>query len=136
MIIWILFCILDGLVDAFMFHKAYKANDFDNKVFKIDIHKFLSARRLIVLGLILTNENTILQMIILLGCLILIQPYIHNGVYYAVRNKLDKRVYKDSFFTTEKNDDSSALIDITNFRMRFGLFLIGCVIFWVSKLYL
>ena len=135
MVIWILYCIFDGLVDAFMFHKAYKANDFDNKILKIDIHKFLSIRRLIVLGLIIIKNDPIPQMVVIFCCFVLVQPFFHNGVYFSIRNVLDKKVYKNSFFTTKEKDDSSALIDINDFKVRLTLFLVGVIIFGVSKWY-
>ena len=45
MIYWIIFCLFDGIVDGFMFSKA---KDYENKILGIDIHAFMSIRRLVL----------------------------------------------------------------------------------------
>lgn len=121
MIWWVLFSIVDGMVDAFMFHKA---RDYDNKLFGIDIHKHMSLRRLIVLLVLSTGMNDIIAMM----C---IHPLIHNGAYFETRKRING-TYTDGFFTSKEEDDSTAIIDFDSFYARFSIAIIGMGILYFN----
>jgi len=129
LIVWLAYYAIEGIQDAHAFHKAYKANDFDNDVLGLDIHVYKVLQRLCLLS------STIMLMVILdysymitlsnILELSVIQPFISNGLYFYTRNKLDSRVYPDRFSTTKLKDDSSALIDVDKFNVRLILFILG-----------
>ncbi|NDB58365.1 hypothetical protein EB001_07955 [bacterium] len=129
LIVWLAYYAIEGVQDAHTFHKAYKANDFDNDVLGLDIHVYRVLQRLCLLS------STIMLMVMLdysymitlsnILELSVIQPLISNGLYFYTRNKLDSRVYPNRFFTTKLKDDSSALIDVDKFNVRLILFILG-----------
>jgi len=129
LIVWLLYYAIEGVQDAHTFHKAYKANDFDNDVLGLDIHVYKVLQRLCLLSstLMLMAILDYSYMITLSNILELsvIQPLISNGLYFYTRNKLDSKVYPDRFFTSKLKDDSSALIDVDKFNVRLILFILG-----------
>jgi len=129
LIVWLLYYAIEGVQDAHTFHKAYKANDFDNDVLGLDIHVYKVLQRLCLLSstLMLMDILDYSYMITLSNILELsvIQPLISNGLYFYTRNKLDSKVYPDRFFTSKLKDDSSALIDVDKFNVRLILFILG-----------
>lgn len=122
MLIWFVFCVLDGIIDAFMF---YNRISYDNRILGRDIHVFLFLRRFTVVFLIIM----IFDIEAAFMC-VLTQPLIHNGVYFMTRNNLDGS-YPMGFWTSKDIDDSTALIDIDNIYVRLILFAAGIAFLWV-----
>lgn len=122
MINWFIFCVLDGIVDGFMF---YNRKTYDNNVFGRDIHTFLWLRRCIVgfFMLMLYDLNVVI------AC-ICVQPLIHNGFYFLTRKHLDGS-YPMGFWTSKDEDTSTAFIDVDNVYARIIIFFLGLAILWM-----
>ena len=90
LILWTIFCLLDGIVDGFMFSKA---RDYMNVViFGIDIHVFLLLRRVVVCLALYTGLIDVLVFA-------LVQAFLHNGAYFEIRKRMDGS-YPKGFFTS------------------------------------
>ena len=120
-VIWIAFCLADGLSDAFTFHKAALAGSHNNKILGVDVHVFYTIKRAcVVCALALFVGSWLL--IPVLGCL---QPLFHNGMYFQIRNVLDKLIYPEGFKTTITRNQSSALLNFDVFSLRLILAFLG-----------
>ena len=116
-ILWTIFCLLDGIVDGFMFSKA---RDYMNiVVFGIDIHVFLLFRRVIVCIALYTGLMDVLVFA-------LVQPFLHNGSYFEIRKRMDGS-YPKGFFTS-RTGQGTAVINIDNFYVRLSLFIVGLIL--------
>lgn len=122
MILWIIYCIFDGISDAFMF---YNRKTYNNQVLGHDIHVFLTGKRFIFLLPILF----IFGLKTVIACS-LVQPFIHNGFYFETRKRLDNS-YPVGFFTTKEQDWSTAKIDFDNAYVRSIMFVLGLAVLWL-----
>lgn len=82
MIIWIIYCILDGINEAYFYH--FKKPQLKTK---INEHNFKLITRGLVAYLIAGNN------LYYLLSFALVQPFIMNNTYYNVRHLLNKNVY-------------------------------------------
>jgi len=104
MIYWILYCLFDGIEDAYFYHfkdvnKSTKINEHLVKLFKRVLTSFL----VLIYINIQANGLNALELIKTLLALILVQPFIHNNAYYNFRHYLDNRVYKYGLTNQSKN---------------------------------
>jgi hypothetical protein len=128
---------LDGIIDAFAFHKAGISGNHDNNILKIDIHKYKLLQRSITLGLVffILQLDELINAVGLIIGLSLLQPFVSNGVYFYIRNKLDSSIYVNGFITTKIKDDSTAIIDIDSFSTRCILAIVGIGIFIIFTIW-
>lgn len=137
-IIWILFGCLEGRRDASFYHANMKTSD----PVKENLHWLFTMTRGIVLGLITwitlyayPNQITLSDLWNLLPSLPLpstmfaislmfIFSFVHNGVYYFTRNRLDSNVYPKGFWDDSKS--STARFEISA-KTRTILAIIGVV---------
>ena len=63
--------------------------------------------------------------------IVLMFSFIHNGVYYIQRNKLDPNIYMRKFF--DSSTTSSAWIEM-DFPTRLGCFVCGVAVLTVNLL--
>ena len=136
LILWISYCLAEGVRDGFTIHKSGLANNYDNKVLGYDVHVYFSVMRLamiIVCSLVISNN--VLEYLFYAVDLALMQPFLSNGMYFYTRNKLDNITYPNGFVTDIKVDNSSAKIDIDKFRTRYIMFALGLASILVIQLY-
>lgn len=120
---WILVCLLEGKRDAFFYHNRKYSIKPDNK----NIHWLFSVQRFIILSLIFCMYyilNSALSTGVFIFSLILIFSWIHNGVYYFTRHKLDNSVYPKGWFDTSTT--SEAKLEF-NFISRTFMFITGII---------
>ena len=86
-----------------------------------DIHQLFTVRRAIVL--ILLSAATGILPAITFG---LIFPYVHDGCYYATRNKLNPQKYPDRW-KSEPSRSSTAVMDFS-YRIRVFLAFFGVLL--------
>lgn len=70
----------------------------------------------------------------LLFLLISIFPFIHDGVYYWTRNKLNPNIYPKGFWDNPDKIKSDAILDFS-LNQRIGLSIIGFTIFILSVIF-
>lgn len=103
--IWIIFAAISGVFEAFLFAGWIKHGREDwehtshswKSIFKHDIHITLNIIRLVVgifLALLLYRGDIQISSLVLQGSVtalasIFVFPFIHDGVYYVMRNKID-----------------------------------------------
>jgi hypothetical protein len=121
MIYWVLFCVLDGIIDGFMFSKA---KDYENKIVGIDVHVFMLLRRFVVILALNPSWLVIIAMA-------LVQTFFHNGMYFETRKRMDGS-YPKGFSTTKDVDDSTAFIDVDNFAIRCVLMIVGVAVYFLA----
>lgn len=116
----VIFYIVTAIMEGFFFHTCTKAN----LRFKYP-HQFLVTMRMcywLLLYLVTINiEHT-------LG-LIFIFSFIHDGIYYVVRHKLNNKIYLKGFF--DESTTSTAILEF-NFILRSILFIVGIALLLYS----
>lgn len=120
-VIWILFSYLEGKRDASFFH----ANVSSPNPVAENLHWLFTFTRTIVLGLItwiIFSKYSISVTIIYAFSLSMIFSWIHNGVYYHIRHKLDSNSYPKGFYDTSTT--STSIIEL-DYSIRTLLALIG-----------
>jgi len=131
--LWICYAITDGITDGFTFHKSKLANNFDNKVFKKDIHGIFTIKRAILASVVtlwFINDFDDIKKLVLFSNMYLITlglmyPLFHNGFYYITRKHLDPKQTFTGFSTDDFSKDSTARINV-------GLFFIRKMLFYIS----
>lgn len=123
-IVWVVYAYFDGRIEA----HYYDALVWSNRNHK-DIHWMSVVHRALILILvgILTKSFS------LPFALILIFSYVHNGFYYIERNKLDSRVYPEKF---KASSTTSTSFFEFNYKDRFTMFLIGCILIFLKLVFL
>lgn len=120
-LIWVLFALFSGWAEAILFDKYSQLNIH----LAIDPHVLLNTVRFFVW----------LPLIPLIGikfavALVLVFPFIHDGKYYAHRNKLNAYVYINRFWANP-SDSSSAIVDLPLWA-RGVCFVLGCALLVVG----
>lgn len=133
LVYWIFLSASFGFIEAIFFHTAdyYKLKDFNRKY--SDIHVFFTLQRAITY---ISLFSDIRHVILLAIPCIMIFPFIHDGVYYDMRNNLDENIYKRGFFD-EPSITSTARTRLS-FKQRTWLAIGGLIIFsfiYTSRFY-
>lgn len=110
-IIWIVFAVLSGFVEANMFHKNTKlAAEFKEK-HNFDIHILFNTVRFIFGLIVITTIFLLTDIIEAVYCtlnFICMFPFFHDGAYYYRRNKLSKnRIYKKKWFDQSRSTSAT-----------------------------
>ena len=114
LIIWCLFALYCGILEAFMFH---------NKIFIKHIHTYFTIFRLTV-AFPLAYFNDHLPVTVLF--MVLVFPFLHDGVYYYTRNILNPRIYPKKWF--DYSTTSNAIVSLNIFwRLILFIFALGLV---------
>ena len=98
--LWILYSLTEGIVEGFTFHKARLADSYNNSWLGMDIHKWFTLRRSIVLSCMVVVAYYDI------GCYCLVMaignsmmfPFLHDGSMYYSRNKRMSTVYPEGFW--------------------------------------
>lgn len=140
--VWALYSLVEGLREAFLWNKSMYSSVVSNELLGIDIHKVFSLQRAIVMMIILyilANDNDCYSFYRLMGELIIWMfimslsfPFIHDGIMYKVRNKIDPSVYKDGFKSNPDPNKSTSFWDFT-FLERSVYFVISIVLLIINQ---
>lgn len=132
-LLWQVFALLMGYMEAIFFHVADygKLKEF-NRLYS-DIHIHLTLIRYVVFVCMFIDLNTI-DMIVLMPIAAITFPFFHDGVYYAIRNKLLNSIYTKGFFDSP-SVGSTAKTKLS-FRQRTILFIIGFVLWSIYSTYI
>lgn len=135
--IWILYSILEGLREGFYWHfksgrknsSLLKPNYLSLKV-DIEIHPLFALQR----GLMLLSTFGFMyytiglaQGIISSLCLMLIFSFFHNGMYYLVRNKLNKSIYPLRWMD-QSTESTAKMTKIMTYKNRTIFMILGVLI--------
>lgn len=125
-LIWILYNLIEGHREAHFYHIASK----EDKITELH-HIFLAQRFLVFLIL---NSALIFyldyKLILFDIAIICIQPFIHNGMYYYTRWKLDNKIYTKKWFDQSNSSTAfSTKFETLKFRI---LYLIISIVSIVS----
>lgn len=122
-ILWIVYSILEGYREAFYFF--FETEDLQKKV--TDLHPYFACQRIIVGGLsafIAVGLSNVLFTLICLVSLGLMFTFLHDGMYYAQRNNLNKETYPKRWF--DYSTTSTAKLDkFLNPTNRIIMFIVG-----------
>jgi len=116
------FYVSTSLVEGALFHLKAKS-----KLKIKNQHFYLVAMRIpfwVLFYLVTTN-------VFLLTFMIMIFPFIHDGVYYWTRNKLNPDIYPKGFWDEPDPIKSDAVLDFT-LKQRTWLAILGSVILIMS----
>lgn len=120
-IIWLLHTVLNSYV------QSYYYSLFPSEKKHPNLHQVYVMIRAIILALILWNLWYDLGWMLtgIYGlCLCCIYSFFHNGVYYAMRHKIDKEVYPKGFW--DASTTSQATIEL-GIGMRTAIAIVGFV---------
>lgn len=113
-VIWVLFAILDGAVDAMMYHVKNV-----NKSLPVNEHIYYTIQRLLVAIACIALAGWWI-----IPSLILVFPFLHDGMYYFTRNKLNPGVYYFGWFD-HSNTSTAVLTKFLTPEVRTFLFFLG-----------
>lgn len=131
--VWVLYSAVEGVREAFLWNKSMHSTIESNDIMGVDIHKVFSIQRglvmLFVIYISISNHQgmgyyrLMGESVILFFVLSLSFPFIHDGVLYLVRNKLDPNVYKEGFKDNPDSEKSTSFWDFTYLErsVYFGL---------------
>lgn len=123
-IIWIFYFILEGVREAYFWH--HSANS--NKQTKYNLHGIFTIQRILLFVLINIICLSLGKILILFDiALILSQPFFHNGMYYLIRNKIDKNVYNKKWLDQSVNS-TAVLTKIEQPIVRVIFFILSLII--------
>jgi hypothetical protein len=100
-IIWLAFVFVSAMLEATMFAQVTR-----ERRFKIDEHVWLTSMRGIVLFLCFFYRKQVhIEDVQMAVAMVIMFPYLHDGIYYTARNTFDPAVYplrwKDQSTTTD-----------------------------------
>lgn len=116
------FYVSTSLVEGALFHLKAKS-----KLKIKNQHFYLVAMRIpfwVLFYLVTTN-------VFLLTFMVMIFPFIHDGVYYWTRNKLNPDIYPFGFWDEPDAEKSDAVFDFT-LKQRIWLTILGSVVLIIS----
>lgn len=102
---WIVSCLAEGKRDAFFYHNRNSSTNPDHH----NIHWIFSVERFIIWALITalySHHNFYFSTGVFSLGIILVFSFLHNGMYYATRNNLDKNVYPKRWWDTSTTSES------------------------------
>lgn len=121
--LWIIGCLVEGKRDA----NYYREKMHSTKPSKQNIHWLFMIERVIILATICWINSiffTTLNSIVFTFSLVLMFSFLHNGMYFATRNKIDKGTYPKKWFSN--SNTSTARIELTIIP-RAVMFLTGII---------
>lgn len=135
---WIIYCLIEGTLHARFYHNNHQKN------FNFDTHIIWTAMRLIVIGLILWQNWESIDSSSQMGVYFfdskqffimisypLMQPFIHNGMYYTMRYFMSgRKIYKKLWFD-QSTTSTAKLTKILTPGFRTGWFIIGLLIYLI-----
>lgn len=125
--VWIGFSILEGLRDGNFYH----ANLTSINSVKHNLHWIFVCTRTIVFGLIgwiCLEHFSIFSSIIFIVSLALIFSFVHNGIYYVTRNRLNKNMYPKGFLANSNSSTAKIELNSITRTVMAVIGLIGVVI--------
>jgi len=126
---WVILSMALGWYEAKMFHSdSLRSAKFKTK-YKFDIHiwfNFLRSIPWIASVLYIYYTYDIVESVYLGLQILFIFPFLHDGMYYTVRNKLNKYIYKKKWF--DRSSSTSAIFSF-NWYTRTLLFVIAMLFF-------
>lgn len=130
--VWQIFAACMGYMEGIFFHLAdyFRLREF-NKAHK-DIHIHLTIVRFMMFVCMFSGLG-MRNMLFFTPIAAMTFPLFHDGVYYAIRNKLYSKVYPKRFFDSP-SPTSTAKTSLT-FKERAILFLSGLVIWSIFITY-
>lgn len=113
-IIWMLYSLTEGYREAYYWH--YRSFVVDK--LKFNIHIIFTIQRGIVLSLItllvmMVCDLNIVKTIFYISACGLVFSFLHNGMYYTIRHKLNNLIYVKKWF--DQSTTSTASSDKINF---------------------
>lgn len=132
-ILWLAYCITDGLTDGFAFNKSYLANNFNNQWCGLDIHIWFTIKRAITfIAIVFTcylYSNIEVATLVFISNM-LVFPFLHDGTMYQSR----KKSYHLGFLHDPTiNDTSTAKINIST-PTRILFFILGISLYFAVLL--
>lgn len=115
-VIGVLYSLLEGMREAYMYNMTLVERNTE-----FNEHIIFTAQRLLVFTLMYFNSD--LWTVI---ALVFAFPFIHDGMYYTVRNYLNPKIYKNRWFAESKT--STAVFEFS-VEVRILLFIIGIGIY-------
>lgn len=123
---WMIAAILFGVVEAVMFHQCRPGQLIPKRTFWEDEHVWLTIARFFVFLEIFSEYKNIYSLFIIFLPAMLVFPFLHDGFYYVMRNKLDRRVYPFKFTSQSNSTDATLSFD---FYTRTIMFIVGIILF-------
>ena len=120
--VWILFAIACGYIEAIFFHFADygKLKEFNHR--HRDVHFHLTLFRMFAFMLMCHSYIPREILFMAIPC-VLCFPLWHDGTYYMMRNRLNKGIYHQRFFSSP-SINTTAKIQLS-FKARMICFVIG-----------
>lgn len=120
--VWVIFAIACGCIEAIFFHVADygKLKEFNH--LHSDIHIHLTLFRMVVFVLMCHSYIPREVLFMVLPC-VLCFPLWHDGFYYIMRNRLNRKIYHRGFFSSP-SINTTAMIQLS-FKARVICFVIG-----------
>ena len=139
-IVWCLYAVLEGKREAEYFHYRLKAEDILVKEGRFT-HGVWTLQRFLVLLLILIFQIkelniiyfdfSLFDLICFILSLVLVFPFLHDGMYYTRRHKLNRLIYPKKWF--DQSTTSTAFFTKLNTPiMRDVWFVLGVILLILS----
>lgn len=130
--IWVIYSLLEGVRDAFYYNSENKSSSTNTS--RYNIHWIFFVCRVCVwmlIGIIIyfSNQNNTLTLFLFSISLSLIFSYLHNGIYYYMRNQLDPTIYQKAWF--DDSNSSTAILEF-DYKTRTLMMIIGILSIVVS----
>lgn len=119
-LIWTIYMLIEGAREAFYWRQNSQVN---RKM--PNIHWLFLIQRIIVFVQLIWIK----PLIVLTLILILISPFIHNGMYYWTRNWIDKDIYQKGWFDQSTTSTAWSTKLLKPIVRTIG-FIIGLVLFY------
>jgi hypothetical protein len=124
MIIWLLFIFVTSVSEAYLFHKT----PFVTISIPYIHYLFTLIRGVVWIGVALLCGLG--WYYVIPSCLIF--PYLHDGMYYYTRNKLNPRIYRLGW--KARSLETNAVLSF-KFETRYYLFMLGVAVYvWIKIL--
>lgn len=124
--LWIIACATEGKRDAHYYHTKMYSRMPD----KQNIHWVFTLERGVILGLICWVNSmifTTLNSIVFTFSLALIFSFLHNGMYFTARNKLEKNTYPKKWFSNSNTSTSRIELTVVPRTVMFVIGIIGII---------
>lgn len=121
--VWILASVIEGLRDGFFYHFRNVSSAINKK----NTHWIFVIERGIILSLIVwihRMSNSFINTSVFTLALIMIFSFIHNGIYYKMRNYLDKSIYPKGFWSSSVTSEATMEFNLV---ARVFLFITGLI---------
>lgn len=123
--IWIWYSVMEGRREAYYYYSAVKTGDST----RFNLHAIFHLQRALVLFVCIISCANVFISVAFAVAMISCFSYLHNGKYYATRNKLDNSIYPLKW--KDDSSSSTAVFEI-QYKERLFMFIIGLFIFLVT----